>query len=172
MMDTERTVRLAEERDRLAEQYERLEDADDEHDAISWSLNELDQQGAALQALIDEHGSEASVTISGLTAGEYGLVEDRVEHARQQRDRATMRGYHRVVYAAAGLVEAPFFDPGDVSDPPWEARTQEERLDEKIATVADQNIGLVKWLYTLVDDETTPDEGNWRQRSGPPAEDA
>lgn len=169
------TLRLGDEIERLAEEYDRVEAMGDEADdsasgqAVRWSLNELDQQGAAVAELADEHGRDATVTIRGLTAGEFGRVEDRVDAARQRRDGApSMQGYHRVVYAAAGLVEAPFFDPDAVTGPDWASRTPSERLDAKTETVADLNIGLVKWLYARIDDQTTPDEGNWRASAGQP----
>jgi len=162
------TISLGDELQRLADQYDdleaRQEDADGSvsADAVRWSLNELDQQGAAVADLVNEYGADATVTVSGLTAGEFGRVEDRVETARARRDRQTMQGYHRVVYAAAGIVEAPFFDPDGVTDPSWDERTAAERLDAKVATVADLNIGVAKWLYGRVDEKTTPDTGNWK----------
>jgi hypothetical protein len=172
MTGSETTLVLGDEIDRLADQYDRVEamgeDADDSTSgqAVRWSLNELDQQGNALAALADEHGRDAVVTVRGLTAGEFGRVEDRVDAARARRDDgASMQGYHRVVYAAAGLVEAPFFKPDDVANPPWDERTARQQLDAKIETVAGLNIGLAKWLYSRVDEETTPDAGNWKPSS-------
>lgn len=172
MIDEETTLRLGDERDRLAQQHDEVQELVEEGDdsasasAARWSLNEIDQMGAAVTELITEHGEDATVTIKGLAAGEFGRVEDRVDTARSRRDGASIRGYHRVVYAAAGLVEAPFFSTEDVTDPSWDDRPPKERLDAKIQAVAAENIGLVKWLYSRVDEETTADEGNWKQSAG------
>lgn len=174
------TIRLGEARDRLAEQCDEVEalaeEADDTASAesVQWSLNELNQQGAAVADLLAEHGADATVTVHGLTAGEFGRVEDRVQAMRDQRDgQASLPGYHRVVYAAAGLDAAPFFDPDDVANPPWEQRSARERLDAKVAAVADLPPALAKWLYARVDEATTPDTGNWRSSAGsPPADDS
>jgi hypothetical protein len=171
-MTEQTTLVLEEEIERLADQYDQLEamreDSDDSAsgEAVRWSLNEIDQQGAALARLADEHGRDATVTIQALSAGLYGRVEDRVATARARRDDgASMQGYHRVVYAAAGLVGAPFFDTSEVADPPWPERTAREQLDAKIATVADLRPAVAKWLYSRVDEATTPEQGNWRPSS-------
>jgi len=161
------TIRLGDEVDRLARQHDevqaRAEDADDtaSGEAVRWSLNELDQQGRAVAALVEDHGPDATVTVEGLTAGEFGRVEDRVAAARAQRDgQPTMQGYHRVVYAAAGVEDAPFLpDREDDS-------SEREWLDAKVDAVAGLNIALVKWLYARVDDLTTVDQGNWKQSAG------
>jgi hypothetical protein len=156
---------LQDEADRLDEQRGNADDSSSA-EALRHGANELDQQGAAVAALVDEYGSDATVTVCSLTAGEFGRVEDRVTAARQRHDRSAMQGYHRVVYAAAGLVDAPFFNRDEVSDPPWDERSATEQLDAKVATVADLDIATAKWLYRLVNAETTPDQGNgdWRER--------
>lgn len=164
----ERTVTLADAIGNVAEEYDRLEsrleDAEDaEQAAGQYGLNELEQMGNALGELAEEHGPDATLTYRGLRAGEFGLVEDRVDRKREQDGGSARRGYHRIVYAAAGLVDAPFFDAGDVTHPPYGERTMEGQLEARMSAVASQNIGLVKWLYAKVDDRTTADAGNWRR---------
>lgn len=162
MIDSEQTLRLGDELDRLAEQVDELEaqaaDADDSAsgDALRWSVNELDQQGAAVAELIDEYGADAEVVVEPLDAGTYGRVEDRVASHRERSKQASVQGYHRVVYAAAGLVDAPFHEPDEDAD----------AFDAAIATVASLNPAAAKWLYARVDDLTTPDSGNWRTSAG------
>lgn len=163
--DPER-LRLGDELDRLAERVNELEaqaeDADDSAsgDALRWSVNELDQQGAAVAELIDRYGADAEVVVEPLDAGTYGRVEDRVASHRERSKQTSVQGYHRVVYAAAGLVDAPFYDAGgpdeDANDP----------FDARIAAVAGLNPAAAKWLYSRVDVLTTPDQGNWRASAG------
>lgn len=164
---SETTVTLGDALRRLADRADDLEQLETDDSAsgqsVQYAGSQIELQGRSLAALADEHGHDAAVTYRGLSAGQFGRVEDRVERARQRRDGdPALQGYHRVVYAAAGLVEAPFFDPEAVENPPWSSRAPTQRLDAKIERVADLDIGLVKWLYGRVDDATTPDAGNWR----------
>lgn len=163
----EREITLGDELERLDAELADVEAAEQagdlSGDASRLAYSEYDAAGRALYALAEAHGHDATITVRGLSAGEFARVEDRVAVAREQRNtQAGLQAYHRNVYAAAGLVSAPFFDPDEVTDPPWDARTPDQRLDARVTVVAEQNPSLVKWLFARVDEATTPDEGNWR----------
>lgn len=172
MTGREQEVSLVDELEQLGRQADEVDGLFDEADdsasaeTLQWSAAEIDQQGAAVAELIEKHGADATVTVRGLTLGEFGRVEDRVEDFRRRKSGEAAAGYERVVFAAAGLVDAPFFNREDVDDPPWEDRSASERLDAKIKTVRGLDPALGKWLYRVVDDETSPDQGNgqWRDR--------
>lgn len=152
-LDT-KTVTLGEERDRLDEALDDLADilADADDSTSGQRLrqrgNDLDQQGRGIAHLVDEHGADAEVVVRGLDSGEFARVEDRVADIRAQREGGQTPGAHRNVYAAMGIVDAPFAD-----DP--------ESFDDRLDAVTDLPIGATKWLYALVDDLTTVEEGNW-----------
>lgn len=177
-MARERTVTLGAERERLADQHDAVlaQDGAADADAIRYGATELAQRGAAVAGLIEEYGADAEVTVRGLTAGRYARVEDRVATHRQRRDDLqAARGYHRNVYAAAGLVDAPFFDRDAAADRvgapnqerAWADLATREQLDAAVAVVADQPPGVVKWLHGLVDD-VTGGPGNWKPSSEQP----
>ena len=161
------TIRLGDELDRLdkqADEYaELMANADEEESAsaaaLQQSANELDQQGRGVAYLAAEYGEDAEVTVAGLDSGEFGRVEDRVAAIRAGRDdQSPTPGAHRNVYAATGLVDAPFLD----LDEEMGELSQRERIDRKLAAVTSQPVGVTKWLYRRVDDLSTVDEGNWR----------
>lgn len=153
----EDTLSFGAERDRLAEAVDdlqgRLAKADVGDEAADYSLNELNQQGRGVHWCIEEYGPDAEVTVAALSAGEFARVEDRVHDAGP--------GVHRNVFAAAGLVDAPWL-------PERDGETDGEWLDTKVAAVADLPVGVVKWLYATVDERTTVGEGNWRRSSDAP----
>jgi hypothetical protein len=144
------TLRLADERDRLDDRLdeyaEEAADADDSS-AIDQVATQCQQRLAGVDHLIDRHGRDATVTIRGLSAGQFARVEDRVAAKRERSSQEALPGYHRNTYAATGLVEAPFLDV----DPDAEA----DEFEQRLKAVADQPVGVVKWLESRIDDETS-----------------
>lgn len=151
------TLTLAAERDRLAAEYDRVETelADLEPDTARAAskqqyLADLDHMGREVQSLIGEYGPEAEVTVRGLDAKEYAKVQNRTAAATENVSGSAAPGSGRLVFAAGGLLDAPFYD-GDESD-----------LDAKLDCLGDQPIGVVKWVEDLVNERTVADEKNWR----------
>lgn len=158
------TLTLAAERDRLAAEYDRVEadlrgmSPDNARAAAKQQyLGDLDHMGREVQALIAEYGADATLTVRGLSAGEYAKVENRTAEAAEAVNGSAAPGSGRLVFAAGGLVDAPFYD-GDADD-----------LNAKLACLADQPIGVRKWLEDLVNERTVADEGNWRDSAEPTA---
>lgn len=152
---TQRTIRLAEAADRLDDLLDeyaaKLQAADpgtQSARALQRAANDIDQRGRGVAHLIDQHGTDATVTISGFDAGDYARAEDRVADLRADHDGSGgLPGATRNVWAATGLVDAPFVDAG---------AGYAERLD----AVTDQPPGVVKWLEALINEESSV-EGNW-----------
>lgn len=149
MIDTD-TLRLGAVYDRLDDRLDELArslaDADDPA-ALRQVASGVDTQLGAVGWLIDRHGDDATVTVRGLTAGEHAHVEDRLAAMRDAADGDTIPGARTNVYAAAGLVDAPFLDAHDPD------------LDAALATITDLPVGVAKWLEAEVNDRTTV-EGN------------
>lgn len=187
-MIDKKTLVLGKERERLAKQHDTVVDALDDADdsasasAVRYSENQIAQMGAAVAYLIEGddspesdfegYGSDASVTIKGLSSGEYALVGDRVDSRQQQRDDISSTNHlHRNLYAAAGLVEAPFFDKSEAADAVtddnrgWGELTLSEQLDARVAIVEDLPVGVTKWIHSRVDELTSVGVGNWKQSS-------
>jgi len=152
--DLEETIVLGEERDRLDERLDELAtqlSTADNVDALQQVASNVETQGAAVAQLCDEHGDETTVTVRGLTAGEYAQVEDKVARYRQDADGNPTPGGRKNVFAAMGLVDGPFDDLETV-----------EELDDYIAIVADQSVGVRDWLYAKVNDLTTVSSEDFR----------
>lgn len=152
----EETIRLGDALDELDDRLDdlaaSLQDAEDgtaSAAVLQRSANEIDTQGADLAGLVEEYGEDAEVTVRGLDAGEYARVEDRAAAMRAQADQpGGMPGSTRNVWAAAGLVDAPFLD-------------EDADFDQKIQAVASLDPGVAKWLEARVNDLTSVSEGNW-----------
>lgn len=150
----EETLTLGDELHRLDEQAdeyaEQIRDADDQTVAriVRSDANDVEQAGAAVAYLIDEYDADATVTIRGLTAGDQAQLLDRIAAKRESMGQDSLPGYRRNVFAAGGLVDAPFVD-------------SDADLETRIQAVADQPPGVAVWLQTLVNQKTTLDQGNW-----------
>lgn len=142
------TVTLGDERDRLSAELDDLADdlADaDDPPAKLWSeAQDLDQAGEAVAALAARYGEDATVTVQGLTAGEFARIEDHLDGD------GGGAGASRIAYAAAGLEDAPFVADGATS------------LQDYMRAIADEAVGVRVWIEGLVDDVGSPDEGNWQ----------
>lgn len=157
----EREVTLSEEFDRLDnvldKQAEKLQDVDSSTksgQALMQVANETEQQLSGVAYLVDEYGEEATVRVQGLTAGGYAKVEDRVSDIRAAADGpGNNPGSSRNVWAATGLVDAPFLDGNAPHD-----------YEERLGAVADQPTGVALWLESRVNEESSV-EGNFKPLS-------
>jgi len=112
---------------------------------VNWALNPSEEEDVEP---IEE------VTLAALTAGEYGLVSDFVSNdvqsvKRRFGDNINPQQSGRIIFAAGGVVEAPFI-------------SEDSRgLDDKISDVKELAPQFVYWLEQRVDELTTPEvEGN------------
>jgi len=154
----ESTISLGDERNRLNDRLDELADgaAEADEDAVATYrqlAHEVETHLSGVVYLCEKHGADATVTIRGLTAGEFAQVEDRVAAKREQSTQQSLPGYRDNVMAASGLVDAPFLPDRDGVDDWYET---------KLATVADAPVGVAKWLMSRVNEETSVSEGNWK----------
>jgi len=162
MTGAEETRRLSEERDRLDQELdglaEKLVDAESGTQSaqmLQRSANEAETRLAGVCHLIDEYGADATVTVQGLDAGGYARVQDRAEAIRAQRDKpGDVPGARSNIFAAQGLVDAPFLDAEDLAD-------EVDPLDAKLAAVSSQPLGVAKYLESIANELTTVSEGNF-----------
>lgn len=149
----ERTVVLADARDRLDARLDELADkivAADDPSALQSVASQVETRLSGVAYLCGEYDPEASVTVRGLTAGDYARVEDRLARMREEAPGDRLPGASTNVFAAAGLVAAPFVDERDPD------------LDDALPVVANQPVGVAKWLEHLVNEETTVGDEDFR----------
>ena len=130
--------------ERLDELAEEAADADEDAPALDSLTDEaarLERQLNDLERLIDEYGGDTTVTVKGLTAGDYARVQDDVADGGGP-------GAKRNLTVAEGLVNAPFFE------------TEDPSRNTKIMTVAGLPIGALLWLEDRIEELTRGDEGN------------
>lgn len=159
---TEETRRLGDERDRLDAELDDLADrlVDAEQGTQSAQMlqrtaNDVETRLAGVAHLIERHGADATVTVRGLDAGAYARVQDRAEALRSQRDQpGDVPGARANIFAAMGLVEAPFLDAEDLAEM--------DPLDATLSAVSNQPLGVAKYLESVANDLTTVSEGNFK----------
>lgn len=143
---------LGDERDRLDAQLDdyadRIADGDDTQ-AVTRLANECETRLAGVVHLCEEFGGDATVMIAPLTAGDFARVEDRVQAKREREPQDSLPGYRRNVFVESGLADAPFYD-GDAD------------YEQRLATVARQPVGVVKWLESRINDATSVASGDFR----------
>ncbi|MFB6237517.1 MAG: hypothetical protein ABEH81_04015 [Halopenitus sp.] len=156
MKGDQETNRLVDERDRLDQKLDELADLihdaeQEEEDAptegIRREANEVAARGRGVAHLIEEYGSDAEISVKGLNSGEYARVDDKVAEIRQNKS-GPVPGAYRNVFAAAGLVDAPFLD-------------EDADFDDRQAAISDQPVEVTKYLEARVNDLTTVSQGNW-----------
>lgn len=158
---TEETRRLGDERDRLDGELddlaERLVDAEEGTQSaqmLQRSANNVETRLAGVAHLIEQHGSDATVTVEGLDAGAYARVQDRAEAVRTQRDHpGDIPGARANIFAAMGLVDAPFLDDTD---------TEMDPLDATLQAISNQPLGVAKYIESVANKLTTVSEGNFK----------
>jgi len=120
---------------------------------LKQSANEIETRLAGVAHLIDQHGADAEITVRGLDAGAYARVQDRGEAIRSQRDLpGDIPGARANIFAATGLVDAPFLGAADIDGDP---------LDAKLDAISGQPIGVSKYIEGVANDLTTVSAGNF-----------
>lgn len=175
------TLTLGDELERLADRYDDVRDRirqadDDDPQRQRWvrELDDIEQEGAEVRWLIDGddhgfdgYGPEAEVTVRGLDAGEYAEVNNRTSDANaRSTSQGGVPGTGRLIFAARGLVDAPFLGGGH----PYIAESLNASVfDDRLTAIAGTGngdglpIGVQKWLEDLVNERTVGDRGNWRE---------
>ncbi len=150
----------------LAEEAERLESESDE---LGDQVAALDPDNPAIESLLSrgqtldtylsgvewarEEWKVDSITLSGLTGGEFGKVEDRLSDvAASQQRRGGQPGARRVYLVAFGTVDAPYIE-ADMSD------------DERVAAAAGLPVAYLKWAESHIN-ELSRVGGNGRSSFG------
>lgn len=164
----QRTVRLGDAYDDLDERLDdlaaQLQDVDggtQSGQALHSLANETQQQLSGVAHLVNEYGADATVTVQGLGAGPYARMDDRVADHRADRDGSgDAPGGRRNIFAASGLLDAPFADIPDNDDPDVTAK---QRFDAALEALSDDSlpVGVVKWIEALVSEESSV-EGNFK----------
>lgn len=159
---TEETRTLRDERDRLDAELddlaERLVDAEggtQSAQMLQRSANDVETRLAGVCYLIDQHGHDETITVQGLDAGGYARVQDRAEAIRSQRDQpGDIPGARSNVFAAVGLVDAPFLDQDNVAE-------AADALGVKLGAISNQPLGVAKYVESVANELTTVSEGNF-----------
>jgi hypothetical protein len=121
----------------------------DETAAVEQIAASVETQLSGVAHLREEYGPDATVEIESHTAGDIARIEDEIAKRQEQRGQSTLPGTRMNLFVAAGLVDAPFLDA-------------DADHDETLVTVADQPVGVVRWLRARINEETTVSEGNWK----------
>jgi hypothetical protein len=172
------TIRLGEELERLDANADDVSeaaagaDASASADMLDQMVGDIDQQGRAVASLIDEYGTDATVEIRRLGAGEFAFVEDRVANHLDRTGQSRAPGYRRNQFVAVGLVDAPFFDRDEVAQElgpdhatSWGDLDRAARTDTMLQVITDAgvvSVAVVKWLFAKIDEEGSVESGNWR----------
>lgn len=146
------TLRVDEEFNRLDTRLDELADKilnADDATAYEQLAAGVETQLSGVAYLRDEYGLDATVEIEGHTAGDMARVEDQIAERQERLGQQSLPGTRQNLFVASGLVDAPFLD-------------DDAGFDEKLATVADQPVGVVRWLRARINDLTTVAEGNWK----------
>lgn len=177
MPRTTKTFDLEEERQRINEELDKLADAEAEditaadeegntptpqHDRQERheEAQRLDQMLVGVNWALDPPEDEdiepiEEVTLGALSAAEYGIVSDftsnQVDSRHYQGDKRRGEQMRRIIFAAGGLVDAPFIDDdANIMD-----------IEEKYQAVSQLAPQFVYWLEQHTDELTTPEvEGN------------
>lgn len=151
-MTDETTLTLGDERDRLDDRLDELAalaaEADDPS-GYRQLASQVETQLSGVAHHANQHSPDATVIIEGLTAGGFARVEDYLAGAGEEQGQDRLPGTRDNAMAAMGLVDAPFVD-------------DEAGFEERLAAVADEPVGVAKWLAARVNEETQADEGNWQ----------
>lgn len=139
--------RLEDERKEIADQAAEISPDNPAFDGLVGEGQSLDTHIRGLSWALDEWDAD-TVTLSGLTGGEFGKVEDELADAAAKRDRrGGQPGARRVYLVAFGTVDAPFVDD-EMSD------------DERIASAAGLPVAFLKWAESQVNELSTVGNGS------------
>lgn len=122
--------------------------------------SDLDQQFAGAHFLVhgtddadgfDGFGPDATITVSGISAGDKARITDRAEAIRAQRDMpGDVKGAKDLAFTALGLEDAPFLPDTIEGDP----------LDTKLDIVSGFRPAIQAYLKGIVNDVSTLEQGN------------
>ena len=149
----EEIERIEAERQDLAEEVARMDEDDPERQQKAQRGGDLDVHLDGLEWAQTAHEDDAvpqwgadvnSITLAGLTAGEYGGMEGEVAEAAERGQ--SPQQVQRVYQVRVGTVDAPY-----ISDEMTE--TQET------ASVAGLPIGFIKWAYDRIDNLSSVGNG-------------
>lgn len=152
----EEVERLREERDAVAEELAALpEDApgtgdlgrrgqrlDDMLAGVLWARDEAHADDAV--AVWDEPAE--TITLGGLTGGEYGAIEDDVRTSATDQGLSSAEGTARTFMVARGTVDAPYHDP-DADE------------DAQLAAAAQLPYQYLTWAEAHINEMTTVGNG-------------
>lgn len=142
----EELERLKEERQEIAEQVADLDPENPAYNSLATDGQSLDTHIRGVRWALDEWETD-TVTLSGLTGGEFGKIEDELADAAASRERrGGQPGARRVYMVAYGTKRAPFL-PDNPSD------------DERIAAASDLPMSFLKWVEAKVNDLSTVGNG-------------
>lgn len=145
--------RLEDEREELAEQLARLETGNPAAEQLAEQGQTIDGHLQGLRWARDEAADDEnvsvwgedvdSITLAGLTGGEFGQVEDAVvsDTLASGEDRVG-EGSLRVYNVAKGTVEAPYLD-------------DEMNYEQRVGAVSQLPITFLKWAHHRIDDLTS-----------------
>jgi hypothetical protein len=138
---TSEIQRLEQEREDIAEQAATLAEGNPKRPELVEEGIEIDTYLKGLRWATNEWGEE-TITLSGLTGGEFGKVEDTVVSAAAEQNTQPGGGATRVHLVASGTVNAPYIED-DMSE------------KQRVGAVSQLPITFLKWAEYKVDELTT-----------------
>jgi len=147
---TAEAERLEARLDEIADEVVDLDDGNPAKERLLSEGGQLDVQLSGVRWAMDAHDDEAvpvwdedvdSVTLAGLTGGEYGYVKKRLEEEDEQNSAGSM-----LYMVAKGTEDGPYLQDS-------------EKLT--VSAVGDLPLAYLKWAQARIDDLTSVgDEGN------------
>jgi hypothetical protein len=138
----EELARLKDEREEIAEQVAEIDPENPAYDSLVSEGQTLDTQIRGLRWAVDEWDAD-TITLSGLTGGEFGRIEDELADAAASRERrGGQPGARRIYLVAYGTQHAPYL-PDDPTD------------DERIAAASALPVAFLKWAEAEINDLST-----------------
>lgn len=137
----EEIERLEQEREAIAEQAASLDEGNPKRSELVQDGIDIDTYLQGLRWARDEWDVD-TITLSGLTGGEFGRVEDAVVSAAAEQGDQPGSGVTRVHLVASGTVDAPYIED-DMSE------------RERLASVSQLPIMFLKWAEHRVDELMT-----------------
>lgn len=138
----EELERLEDKRVEIADQAADLDPENPAYDTVTSNGQTLDTHIRGLRWAVEEWDAD-TITLSGLTGGEFGRVEDELADAAASRDRrGGQPGARRIYLVAYGTQQAPHL-PDDPTD------------DERIAAASGLPVAFLKWAESEINDLST-----------------